>query len=312
MFIPDSNKDESHQGQKHTISHNDCPFCHSSSGLSILGAQAASLTSAMIGVLYTTPFNTDKKLLTFSDSVQDASHRAGFYAARTYRTTLRTAIAHTVRNLATEELTLATLIDRFPDYWQSKFTTTADYIATFLPADLVWLGDWDNYIKGDKLDIDRTSTLPNLLRERLTWEIVQQFGHRSAVGPSLERSGSCSVSFPTQTIAIAVAKLHLTLTNEIEPPRSVRLHRVEQFILGILHHLRQRGGILQPATENYITSGGNTFLWKKYTYRTHLRSAKSDSNTRSSSCPHPQPLCLDSLSCRFYSGGTLDIKTPLS
>ena len=37
VFIPDSNKDESHQGQKHTISHNDCPFCHSSSGLSILG-----------------------------------------------------------------------------------------------------------------------------------------------------------------------------------------------------------------------------------------------------------------------------------
>ena len=111
-----------------------------------------------------------------------------------------------------------------------------------------------------------TSTLPNLLRERLTWEIVQQFGHRSAVGPSLERSGSCSVSFPTQTIAVAVAKLHLTLTNEIEPLRSVQLDRVEQFILGILHHLRQRGGILQPATENYIISGGNTFLWKKYTY----------------------------------------------
>ncbi|AFY92884.1 helicase family protein with metal-binding cysteine cluster [Chamaesiphon minutus PCC 6605] len=263
--IPDNTKNDTHQGQKQLVSTNDCPYCQSSSGLSILGAQAASLTSAMIGVLYTTPFNHDKKLLTFSDSVQDAAHRAGFYGARTYRTTLRTAIAHTIRNASTLP-TLKTLVDDFPNYWQSKFTTTADYIATFLPADLVWLREWDDYIKGDKLELDRSTTLPKLLAERLTWEIVQQFGHRSAVGPSLERSASCSVSFDPATIDRGVAALHLRLTNEIEILRSVDGDRIRQFILGILHHLRQRGGILQPATENYITSGGNTFLWKKYTY----------------------------------------------
>jgi DEAD/DEAH box helicase domain-containing protein len=147
----------------------------------------------MIGVLYTTPFNQDKKLLTFSDSVQDAAHRAGFYGARTYRTTLRTAIAHTIKTAATSP-TLATLVADFPDYWRSKFTTTADYIATFLPTDLVWLREWDNYIKEDKLELGGHTNLPKLLAERLSWEIVQQFGHRSAVGPSLERSASCSVS----------------------------------------------------------------------------------------------------------------------
>ncbi|MBW4470667.1 MAG: hypothetical protein KME45_09710 [Stenomitos rutilans HA7619-LM2] len=100
VHIPEITKPtEDAAGQKKLVSSGDCPFCNSSNGLSILGAQAASLTSAMIGTLYTTPFNRDKKLLTFSDSVQDAAHRAGFYGARTYRTTLRTAIAHTVYSI---------------------------------------------------------------------------------------------------------------------------------------------------------------------------------------------------------------------
>ena len=41
---------------------------------------------------------------------------------------------------------------------------------------------------------------------------------------------------------------------------------MRQFLLGLLHHLRQRGGILQPATKNYVATGGNTYLWQKYTY----------------------------------------------
>jgi DEAD/DEAH box helicase domain-containing protein len=264
--IPDNTKTETTSGQKHTISHNDCPYCHSSSGLSILGAQAASLTSAMIGVMYTTPFNQDKKLLTFSDSVQDAAHRAGFYAARTYRTTLRTAISQTVRHLAPDRPTLQHLLDEFPGYWRSQFTKVADYIATFLPADLVWLREWDEYIKSDRADLPRDTGLLKLLGERLTWEIVQQFGHRSAVGPSLERSATCSVSFDPQALDRAVASIHLRLANEIEILRTISPLQVRQLILGILHHLRQRGGIFQPATENYVTSGGNTFLWKKYTF----------------------------------------------
>jgi DEAD/DEAH box helicase domain-containing protein len=98
VHVPDNTHQETRNGQKHLLVSHDCPYCSSSSGLSILGAQASSLISAMIGVLYTTAFNTDKKLLTFSDSVQDAAHRAGFFGARTYRTTLRTAIAQTIAN----------------------------------------------------------------------------------------------------------------------------------------------------------------------------------------------------------------------
>jgi DEAD/DEAH box helicase domain-containing protein len=279
VHIPDNTREESRNGQKHSVVSHDCPYCRSSSGLTILGAQASSLTSAMIGVLYTTPYNPDKKLLAFSDSVQDAAHRAGFYGARTYRTTLRTAIAQVVATLnphppipsapaegAGVRATLQDLLHQFPGYWQSRFGSTADYVATFLPTDLAWLREWEDFLHSDKTDLPTDSRLLNLVNERLTWEIVNQFGHRAAVGPSLERSGICATYFAPNRLDQVVTALHLRLTNEIEALRVATPEQVRQFLLGLLHHLRQRGGLLQPATANYIAAGGNTFLWQKYTY----------------------------------------------
>ena len=64
VHIPEITKSiEDAPGQKKLVSSGDCPFCNSSNGLSILGAQAASLTSAMIGTLYTTPSNSKFKTL---------------------------------------------------------------------------------------------------------------------------------------------------------------------------------------------------------------------------------------------------------
>ncbi|MBW4523225.1 MAG: DEAD/DEAH box helicase [Scytolyngbya sp. HA4215-MV1] len=269
VHIPDILHEENHNGQKKTVSSGDCPFCGSSNGLSILGAQAASLTSAMIGTLYTTPFNRDKKLLTFSDSVQDAAHRAGFYGARTYRTTLRTAIAHTVTthtNASSENsITLKDLVEQFPSYWRTRLGSAGNYVATFIPNDLEWLREWDQFLHSDRLDLATDTSLPTLINERLTWEIVNQFGHRSAVGPSLERSGACAAHFDTDQIEQAIATLHLKLSNEIDALRDVSRDRIQQFLLGLLHHLRQRGGILQPATQLYINQG-NTFVLQRPLY----------------------------------------------
>jgi DEAD/DEAH box helicase domain-containing protein len=170
------------------------------------------------------------------------------------------------REQGDEGITLQALLNQFPSYWQSQLGSVADYVATFLPTDLAWLREWDDFLKSDKPDLPADSRLPNLLNERLTWEIVNQFGHRAAVGPSLERSGVCAAYFAPEPLAQAVQSLHLKLTNEIEALREATPDQVQQFLLGLLHYLRQRGGILQPATENYVTSGGNTFLWQKYTY----------------------------------------------
>ena len=81
------------------IGTHDCPSCEGHNALTIVGSRAASLTSVLISQLWASPFNQDKKLLAFSDNVQDASHRAGFFKARTFRFNLRTAIQKVVQDL---------------------------------------------------------------------------------------------------------------------------------------------------------------------------------------------------------------------
>ena len=50
----------------------------------LLGARNATLGSQVVEQSWASGFNDDKKLIAFSDSVQDAAHRAGFFGARTY------------------------------------------------------------------------------------------------------------------------------------------------------------------------------------------------------------------------------------
>src|SRR6266571_495263 len=58
--------------------------------------QSATLSSVAIDELFGSVLNSDPKLLAFTDSVQDASHRAGFFTARTYAFTFRTALQHVI------------------------------------------------------------------------------------------------------------------------------------------------------------------------------------------------------------------------
>ncbi|MCP4531628.1 MAG: helicase, partial [Delftia sp.] len=73
-----------------------CPSCGAKDAMFIIGSQAATLSSVAIDELFGSVLNSDAKLLAFTDSVQDASHRAGFFSARTFHFTLRTALQHVI------------------------------------------------------------------------------------------------------------------------------------------------------------------------------------------------------------------------
>jgi DEAD/DEAH box helicase domain-containing protein len=81
----------------HPRTSRDCPYCNATQSLLLIGSSAANLTSTWSASLYASAFNGDKRVLAFSDSVQDAAHRAGFIGARSYRTSFRTALTRTVQ-----------------------------------------------------------------------------------------------------------------------------------------------------------------------------------------------------------------------
>ncbi len=230
----------------------DCPFCLARDSLTIIGFQAATLTSVTIDQLFASPFNDDKKLLTFSDSVQDAAHRAGFFGARTWRTNLRIAMLRVIRER--EGLTLAELADALGAEWKKRMDLPT-WVSTFLAPNMAWLHDWGSLRSDGKLPAD--SDLEALIDRRLGYEVGAEFGLQAGIGRSLPRTGTATVALDAARLERAVGALHEPLRNEVPGLREVSSEAVRHFVVGLLHYLRTRGGILaRSLPAEYVESCG--------------------------------------------------------
>lgn len=237
------------------VSHNNCPFCDSRNSLTLVGSRAASLTSVMIVQLYSSPFNDDKKLLTFSDNVQDAAHRAGFFNGRTYRFNFRTALQHVVLDEANGKK-LTELPEFFTRYWKAKIGLDR-YIATFLAPNMEWLNDFETFKKQGHLPMG--SSLVDDIDRRVGWEIVSGYGFQARIGRTLEKTGSSVVYLDAEKAAQVRGKLLEPMRNEIGVLRNLDDHQLASFLLGLVVHLKNQGGICQPHLSIFIESFGTTY-----------------------------------------------------
>lgn len=245
-----------------TYGSHDCPYCRSSNSLTILGSRAASMTSVVISQLYSSKFNDDKKLLTFSDSVQDASHRASFFAARTFRFNFRSALQQFVA-AQSGLLKLSEASERFIQFWQSKWDEPK-FITSFLPPDLAWLEDYE-FLK-ENGTLSGGSKLPEDLGRRISWEIASEYGFNSRIGRTLEKTG-CSIAFVERERLMQVAVKSLdTLRNEIGGLKGLDEATLLRLLTGMLVQLKSRGAIDHPALAGYVKNWGNVFAlrWVHY------------------------------------------------
>jgi len=240
-------------------SHNDCPFCGHRNALTILGSRAASLTSVLIGQGFTSSYNDDKKLITFSDSVQDAAHRAGFFGARSYQFTLRSVMQQTLLAQG-RDVSLPQFSKVVTGYWKEKFGSLSKYVATLIAPDMEWLSAYDELQKSGKLPAD--SDIVNLIDQRLDWSVYSEYGYRSHIGRTLERSGA-SVAY-IESIDEIVEELLPYLENELEMLRGVSKDQVYRFVYGFLLHMKKQGAIFTNHLESYIKSGGNIYAFTNY------------------------------------------------
>ncbi|MEM9148860.1 MAG: DEAD/DEAH box helicase [Cyanobacteria bacterium P01_F01_bin.3] len=256
VLEPDMVRDvKTKQGNIRRESHHDCPFCGAKNGLSIIGSRAASLSSVAIGTLFGSAYNQDRKLITFSDSVQDAAHRAGFFGARTFRNTLRTALAQYLETQGDGQ-SLDQVVSGFQQHWRTQLGSETDYVATFMPTDMQWLGEWEALLNTGKV----APRLLEFIDQRLHWEIIADAGLRSTIGRSLEQVGACSIQLHPERLNATVATLLPQLRNEVGALHNLDRDTLTRFLLGLLRHLRQRGGILHPEAIRYIEQNGKPFI----------------------------------------------------
>ena len=240
-----------------------CPSCESRYGLSIVGSQAASLTSVLVGQLFGSRYNDDKKLLTFSDSVQDASHRAGFFQARTYQFTLRSALTQYVQ-ASGDPTPLNVVADNFVAHWRRRLVVE-EFIATFIAPDKTWHTDYEKLCKDGRLP--PKSQLPRLVEKRLHWDVISSFGFMARFGRTLESTLVCAATPDQARLNQATNDLLEPLRNEIGVLESLSLEKVGFFLSGLLYHLRVGGAIQHEALERYLAGSGNHYLMSSRTVK---------------------------------------------
>lgn len=255
-------RDGIRNGAKLTKSHHDCPYCSGYNSLTIVGSQAASLAAVMVGQLFATRFNADKKLIAFSDSVQDAAHRAGFLAARTWRLNLRPAMAQVIAAACKAEkpLTLAELPKVFEQHWRGV-QGDGLYIANFLPPQLHWLRDFETLMTEGRLP--DSSDIPRLLARVLPWVINAEFGQDAHVGRTLVATGTASVVPAEGRLEAAVDWLLPRMNEQLDDLAGTSPQDALVFLRGLLEEMQHVGAWRDDGLAFYASKGCSQWVYKK-------------------------------------------------
>ena len=235
-----------------------CPECDAEDSLLFVGSRSSSLMSVAVSHLYQTEYNEDRKLLAFVDSVQDASHRAGFFGARTYRFNLR-ALIQELLGEAGGRLSLDGIGERLLKRAGQRLGGEEFAIPVLLPEDLRQHPQYEAFLKSEGRG--RHLELRDLLIERLEQEVTFEYGFSVRAGRSLEKTGCSTVEFPAETLERVVGDLAAIVDEEgLMGTLPIDMGALRLFVDGVLQRLRLRGGIHHPNLESYVREGGERFM----------------------------------------------------
>ena len=281
----------------------ECPFCGSRRGISLMGLRSTSEISACLSQIMASKFNDDKKTLTFSDSVQDAAHRAGFFNSRTWRFGLRGAIQRYVVNGGAGQ-SLAEFTKGFLTYWEGKMSRET-FVSFFIPPNLKWAKGFKalKESKDRKLGTDKAaSDLLRDIRRRISYEIMLEYGVTSRIGRTLEKSGCSCLTFAREEIDNLAENVHERVVNELGIMSSATPFDCQRMVYGYLDIMRQHGAFADGVFNTYCQEDGRPYLISNDYYK-WLPGLKSGRNT-------PRFLCKCESKSRkpYYFDSTGDYK----
>ncbi len=230
-----------------------CPECNSKNTLSIIGTRVATLSSIAISQNLSTDLDptadVDRKVLAFTNSVQDAAHQAGFVEARNYRFTFRASLQKII-NQVDSPITLEALADTFISEWGKDQN---EFYWRFFPTDYLGKISPNNFKENGRFDSDFKAEFET----RMKWQVYEEFGHRATIGRTLEKSQSSAATISEGKIL----QVHKSLSPWTKD-NNLNLDQIEftKFLSGILHRIRIRGGI----NHRYLHKArkGKMILWE--------------------------------------------------
>ena len=236
-----------------------CPCCGSKRGLSLIGVRSATEISSTISQMFSSRFNDDKKTLAFSDSVQDASHRAAFFSSRTWRFGLRTAIQKYCMEKGAGQ-SLQNFQDGFIRYWHDH-RSAEDFMSFFIAPNMTWRHAYEDMVEKRKLSSDKAAQdLMHEVELRLQYEIMLEYGLNGRIGRTLEKSGCSVLSFSPDDVRAIAEKVQERSDNEIGLLREEGVHDYERMVIGVLDLMRKSGAFQDPVFREYVNNNFKNYF----------------------------------------------------
>ncbi|WP_341514011.1 DEAD/DEAH box helicase [Rhodococcus qingshengii] len=229
-----------------------CPSCRQRDGIRFLGSAIATMLSVSLSTLFGTPGldPREKRALVFTDSVQDAAHRAGFVQARSRALTLRTLIRQALEDgdtnldaLAHKMITMAGN-DRAKRY-------------RLLPPELADRDDFSKFWSTARLS-RASATLSGFVTKRLQLDIAMEFGLRAGVGRTLTRTGTALAEVDVSPSVLLLCARDVLDGQDVQLALDTYTDaQLVRWVRGTLEHMRIRGAIAHDWFEKFRTDDGN-------------------------------------------------------
>ena len=224
-----------------------CPECNSLNDISIIGTRIATLDSISISQILSSDLDERgekyRKVLAFTNGVQDAAHQAGFIEARNYRFTFRSSLQKIINKLE-EPVKLSELAVHFIELWKlntdpTELNDLEAYYYRFFPADYLGKADLEDYRNPSTKMF--TKQFEEEFDTRMSWEVCSEFGYNAAIGRTLEKTGSSGISFNVSLFANVFQSMQEWM--DANMLGSIENNAFVSFLTGILHRMRIRGAV---------------------------------------------------------------------
>jgi len=260
-----------------------CPHCNSRNNLALIGTGLPTLESIVAAQLMATATDPaadhERKLLAFTNGVQDAAHQAGFIESRNFRFGMRHAIQSVLKE-NNVSIALPDLYKEFEKLWRQKLKNEERpeeaFIYKYLPPDCESRLKIEDYRDKDK------SFKKEFLQEfsnRVSWEIWSEFSFSAGVGRTLEKSGASAVEFDTTQLDDVYNQIKYWLEKETLGER-INPETFSKFLLGFLHRLRFKGGVDHAYLKKYRSERTNYWLITQSANKKHFLIKNFGKNSR--------------------------------
>ncbi|MFC7788099.1 DEAD/DEAH box helicase [Microbacterium sp. MAHUQ-60] len=238
-----------------------CPACQRRDGIRFLGSAMATMLSVIVTTLFGDAQldQAEKKALVFTDSVQDAAHRAGFVQSRAHVFALRNAIRQAIGD---QPASLDEIVTRMmQDAGDDK-----DARYRLVAPELVERDDFMPFWSSETLRQVPTQVRTRISR-RLLFDVAMEFGLHSRVGRTLELTGSLAAGVDASDAKLEALGRKVLVDADAETLDGVSMADVEgsrvlRWVRGVLERMRERGSIEHEWFAKYISEDGRRWnVW---------------------------------------------------